>query len=54
MTPSTSTDLPRLGRYQVLNRIAQGGMAEIFLAKALGAMGFERLVAIKLIHTNLT
>ena len=29
-------------------------MAEIFLAKALGVMGFERLVAIKLIHSQLT
>lgn len=29
-------------------------MAEIFLAKALGVMGFERLVAIKLIHSHLT
>jgi len=53
--PDTSTErLPRLGRYQVLSKIAEGGMAEIFLAKSLGAMGFERLVAIKLIRTHLT
>lgn len=52
-TPSTD-ELPRLGRYQVLNKLAQGGMAEIFLAKAIGVMGFERLVAIKLIHSQLT
>jgi eukaryotic-like serine/threonine-protein kinase len=54
MTAPTAEDLPRLGRYQVLNKLAQGGMAEIFLAKALGVMGFERLVAIKLIHSQLT
>ncbi|MFO0723794.1 MAG: serine/threonine-protein kinase [Myxococcota bacterium] len=54
MASTTSEELPRLGRYQVLSKLAQGGMAEIFLAKALGVMGFERLVAIKLIHSQLT
>jgi serine/threonine protein kinase len=54
MTATSNDELPRLGRYQVLNKLAQGGMAEIFLAKALGVMGFERLVAIKLIHSQLT
>ncbi len=54
MTSTSTEELPRLGRYQVLNKLAQGGMAEIFLAKALGVMGFERLVAIKLIHSQLT
>jgi hypothetical protein len=51
---STTADLPRLGRYQVINKIAAGGMAEVFLAKAVGAMGFQRLVAVKLIHANFT
>ena len=54
MTNPDTQHLPRLGRYQVLNKIAEGGMAEIFLAKSLGAMGFERLVAIKLIRPHLT
>jgi len=54
MTSTSTDELPRLGRYQVLSKLAQGGMAEIFLAKALGVMGFERLVAIKLIHSQLT
>jgi serine/threonine-protein kinase len=54
MTSPAQEELPRLGRYQVLCKLAQGGMAEIFLAKSLGVMGFERLVAIKLIHSNLT
>lgn len=49
-----SSELPRLGRYEILRKIAQGGMAEIFLGKAVGVMGFERLVAIKLIHQHLT
>ena len=54
MPRASSERLPRLGRYQVLSKLAEGGMAEIFLAKALGAMGFERLVAIKLIRPHLT
>ena len=51
-----STPLPasRLGRYEVIEPIASGGMAEVFLARAVGAMGFQRLVALKLIHTNFT
>lgn len=54
MPDASMQHLPRLGRYQVLRKIAEGGMAEIFLAKSLGAMGFERLVAIKLIRPHLT
>src|SRR5688572_11349346 len=36
-----------LERYDVLDRIAVGGMAEVFLAKAYGAHGFEKTIAIK-------
>ena len=36
-----------IGRYQLLERIALGGMAEIFLAFERGTAGFERLVVIK-------
>ena len=35
------------GRYLLTERIAIGGMAEIFGAKIVGAMGFEKSVAIK-------
>ena len=51
---STPQEYPQLGRYKVINKIATGGMAEVFLAKAVGAMGFQRLVAVKLIHSNFT
>ena len=54
MTSTQAEEFPTLGRYQVINRIASGGMAEVFLAKAVGAMGFQRLVAVKLIHANFT
>ena len=38
-----------LGKYQVLKHLATGGMAEIFLARTLGASGFERYVVVKCI-----
>ena len=40
-------------RYEILERIDVGGMAEVFRAKSISMEGFERLVAIKRIHPNL-
>ncbi|HEX9604994.1 MAG TPA: serine/threonine-protein kinase, partial [Myxococcales bacterium] len=37
----------QFGKYLLLDRIAVGGMAEVFAAKAFGAEGFERILAIK-------
>ena len=37
----------QFGKYYLLERINVGGMAEVFRAKAYGAEGFERLVAVK-------
>ncbi|MEE8410056.1 MAG: serine/threonine-protein kinase [Myxococcota bacterium] len=37
----------RLGKYVLIQRIAVGGMGEVFLAKMAGVEGFERQVAIK-------
>ena len=43
-------DLPRkLGPYRLLRRLGSGGMAEVFLAQAFGASGFEKQVAIKVL-----
>ncbi|MDO8644619.1 MAG: serine/threonine-protein kinase [bacterium] len=39
--------LEPFGRYSLLEKIALGGMAEIFLAKLVGVAGFEKKVAIK-------
>ena len=36
----------RLGRYELLARLAAGGMGEIFLARLEGAAGFEKLFVI--------
>ena len=43
----------RGGRYETLGVIASGGMATVHLGRALGAGGFERLVAIKTMHPHL-
>jgi serine/threonine-protein kinase len=43
----------RIGRYEILVRIASGGMATVYLARAQGPAGFERDVAIKLTHAHL-
>jgi serine/threonine protein kinase len=37
----------KFGKYVLLERVAVGGMAEVFVAKAFGVEGFERLLAIK-------
>ena len=37
----------RFGNYEILRRLAQGGMAEVLLAKQQGLGGFERLVCLK-------
>ena len=41
------TALARLGKYELLTRIAVGGMAELFVARTLAQHGFEKLVALK-------
>lgn len=37
----------RLGRYQLLERLAVGGMAEVWRATAMGFSGFEKTVVVK-------
>src|ERR1700759_31535 len=44
---------PKLGRYELITRIGQGGMAEVQLALQRGPAGFEKLVVVKLVHENL-
>ena len=44
-------DLPRpFGPYTLMRRLAVGGMAEVYVGKTKGIGGFEKLVAIKVIH----
>src|SRR5262245_30489500 len=49
-SPSSSRKAVQLGPYQLLRRIAVGGMAELYLARATRIEGFEKLVALKRIH----
>ncbi|HIJ78300.1 MAG: protein kinase [Desulfobulbaceae bacterium] len=41
------------GKFILLDRIARGGMAELYRAKSIGSKGFEKLVAIKKILPHL-
>jgi serine/threonine-protein kinase len=43
----------RIGRYEVLLPIASGGMGTVYLAKSRGVGGFEREVAVKVMHHHL-
>ncbi|MFZ5444357.1 MAG: protein kinase domain-containing protein [Myxococcota bacterium] len=45
--------LPKLSRFEVLGRLATGGMAEVWLARVLGAGGFQKLVVLKTILPHL-
>ena len=44
----------QFGKYQLLDKIAAGGMAELFRAKLTGVQGFEKPIAIKKILPNLS
>jgi serine/threonine protein kinase/Flp pilus assembly protein TadD len=50
----TGFEPKQFGKYQLLDKIAVGGMAELFRAKLTGAQGFEKLIAIKKILPNLS
>jgi TonB family protein len=43
----------RFGQYEILERIASGGMAELYKAKRTGVEGFQKIVAIKKILPHL-
>jgi len=41
------------GRYNIVRRVADGGMAEIFLATQIGREGFQKPVILKRIHSTI-
>ncbi|HEY1692349.1 MAG TPA: serine/threonine-protein kinase [Polyangiaceae bacterium] len=44
---------PHLGNYEPLLQLATGGMATVYVARQIGAAGFERLVVVKRVHPHL-
>src|SRR5262249_25536575 len=52
--PAQRTGGLRFGKYVLLDRLAVGGMAEIFLARQEGMEGFEKTVVIKRIRPHLS
>ena len=43
-----------LGDYELIERVARGGMASLYLARRAGPRGFIRPVALKVVHPHLT
>ena len=54
MAPSEAKKPIRFGKYTLIDRIAVGGMAEIFLARQAGLEGFEKTIVIKRIRPHLS
>lgn len=52
--PRPVTTPRQFGKYVLIRKLAEGGMAEIFLAKQTGAEGFERDVVIKCMLDHFT
>jgi eukaryotic-like serine/threonine-protein kinase len=44
----------KLGPYELLSKLGQGGMAEVWLARQRGLMGFEKMVAVKRLLPHLS
>ncbi|MDB4976870.1 MAG: Serine/threonine protein kinase PrkC, regulator of stationary phase [Myxococcaceae bacterium] len=47
------TEGQKIGGYEVLAKLREGGMATLFLAQKVGPAGFSRHVALKVIHPSL-
>jgi hypothetical protein len=53
MNPSNLGSGALIGRWEVVRRLGSGGMADVYLAHSKGEAGFEKLVAIKVMHSHL-
>jgi tRNA A-37 threonylcarbamoyl transferase component Bud32 len=48
-----ATPKPGCGRYRLIDRLAEGGMAELFIAEACGVEGFTRNFVLKRLRSDL-
>ncbi len=51
--PPPALGRDKIGRYEIIYPLAAGGMATVYVARLSGPAGFEKLVAIKVIHPHL-
>ncbi len=42
-----------VGRWEIIKRLGSGGMADVYLARSKGEAGFEKIVAVKVMHPHL-
>lgn len=52
-TPSALGPGVVLGRWEIVQRIGSGGMADVFKARSIGEAGFAKMVALKVMHGHL-
>jgi hypothetical protein len=53
INPNTIGPGTMIGRWEVVRRLGSGGMADVYLCHARGEAGFEKLVALKVMHGHL-
>src|SRR5215213_3256585 len=51
--PAPPDPMRVLGRYELIARIGEGGMAEVHLARMRGPRNFQKVVVVKTIHPDL-
>jgi hypothetical protein len=52
LQPAEMSSAERLASFEIIKRLGAGGMAEVFLAKKLGAEGTYKLLVLKRIHPS--
>jgi len=53
ISPSDLGPGAMIGRWEIIRRLGSGGMADVYLARARGDAGFEKTVAVKVMHPHL-